>query len=91
MIINSNYIAGVLDTNGCFYYYKDKHLYFKINIKNEKIMSNVYTFLKNKLKINIRLYGKIYYITNTDGMEKLLKYMRKNCMRIDYETRQKLV
>jgi hypothetical protein len=84
-MLNNSYIAGILDTNGSFYYYQNKHLYFKISIKNERIMSNVYTYLKNKLKINIRLYGKIYYITNEEGVEKIVRFMKKHCIRTDYE------
>lgn len=84
MLINSSYVSGVLDTCGGFYKYQNKHLYFKIRLKNEKIMSIIYLYLKNKLKINIRPYKDIYYITNGDGVLKLVHFMKKHCLRDDY-------
>lgn len=84
MIINEGYIGGVIDTNGGFYIFEDKYLYFKIGIKNQHILSVIYNYLKNKKHVNIRLYGRMYYITQYDSMCTFLKFLRKNCNRTDY-------
>ena len=85
--LSIEYIAGVLDTNGSFYKYRDKYLYFKISL-TDKILLPIILFLKEKYNISFHKHGKIYYATQSDSVKNLICFMKQYCSRKDYEVKE---
>ena len=85
MIINKQYIAGVLDTNGGFYMYRKKYIYYKVTIKQQKILHFIQQYLKGKMGIDMREYNGIFYVTKKDSVDKLINFITVNCLRQDYK------
>lgn len=87
MEITEQYIGGLFDSIGNFYIQKNKagkkYLYFKFNL-DEKIFTPLYEILRTKYNIRINVWGKNYYITNYDGISRLIEFMKKHCKRTDY-------
>ena len=88
MEITENYIGGILDSKGGFYIQTNKndkkYLYFKLSIEDDKILP-IYNFLRDRLKISIKQWGKMYYITRAQDIITLIGFMDKYCTRRDYK------
>jgi len=88
MKINKYYVAGIIETKGCFIV-KKQYYAFRIPVSKNlpskiRVMDNVFKHLKEKHDINFHKYklscSVTYDVIAKADLQKLINFIKHNCM-----------
>ena len=94
-MIKKSYVAGVLDTLGCFVLQKRNHTcYFKLGVNhNEKtklvVLEQLFLFLQDKYRVTVKRFANkeciTFVIYNKKSLARLIKFIDQNCYIKNYK------